>query len=103
MRSNRVMMGDRKEERKEREGRWAGGGMLIEWRNRGERRRRKGEGSADPQLHPLMLHVSVSRSARPALHGDKERISTKISVFTHEGLTGGSRIQMQSAEISDDV
>lgn len=48
----------------------------------GERRRRKGEGSAEPQLHPLMLHVSVSRGADcPALQSDKERINTKISVF----------------------
>lgn len=57
------------------------GEVLIEWSTGGEEEK-EGEGSAEPQLHPLMLHVSVSRStARPALQSDKERINTKIRVF----------------------
>lgn len=104
MRSNGVM-GDRKREgrRGGREGEgWSGVGA-DRMENGGEKEEKEGEGSADPQLHPLMLHVSVSRSAGPALHGDKERISTKISVFTHGGPAGGNRIQMQLVAISDDV
>lgn len=42
--------------------------------HRGEEEK-EGEGSAKPQLHPLMLHVSFYRSATcPALQSDKERI-----------------------------
>lgn len=40
---------------------------------------KEGEGSAEPQLHPLMLHVSVFRSACP----DKGRMNTNISEFNH--------------------
>ncbi len=68
------------------------------WSNgaRGGKEEKEGEGSAEPQLHPLMLHVSVCRSATcPALQSDKERINTKISGFTQVGLSGRSRIQMQ--------
>lgn len=37
-----------------------------------EEEEKEGEGSAEPQLHPLMLHVSVARStARPA-EGQKD-------------------------------
>lgn len=39
---------------------------------------KEGEGSAYPQLHPLMLHVSV-RSACPG----KRRMNTNISELNH--------------------
>ena len=55
----------------------------------------EGEGSADPQLHPFIPHVPVSRSvAWPALQSGKERINTKINVFTPTGLKERGWIHM---------
>lgn len=60
--------------------------MLIEW-STGGKEEKEGEGSAEPQLHPLMLHVSVSRSATcPALQSDKEKINTKMSYLEEGGF-----------------
>lgn len=56
MRSNRVRETGRGKEGK------GGGEVLIEWRT-GGKEEEEGEGSAEPQLQPLMLHVSVSRGA----------------------------------------
>lgn len=38
------------------------GEVLIEW-STGGKEEKEGEGSAKPQLHPLMLHESVAHSS----------------------------------------
>lgn len=79
MRSTRV-----RETGRGKEGKGEGGG--ADRMAHGGKEEEEGEGSAEPQLHPLMLHVSVSRSTDcPALQRDKERINTKISVFNQDG------------------
>lgn len=55
--------------------------VLIEWSTGEKKEKKEGEGSAEPQLHPVMLHGSVSCSSTcSTLKSDKD---TKISVFTH--------------------
>lgn len=49
-----------------------GGEVLIEWSTGGEEEK-EGKRSAEPQLHPLMLHASDSGSSScPALKSDEE-------------------------------
>lgn len=50
-----------------------GGEVLIEWSTGGEEEK-EGKRSAEPQLHPLMLHASDSGSCScPALESDEEQ------------------------------
>lgn len=57
----------------------------IDWSTRGEEKM-KGEGSAEPQLHPFMPHVPAFRStACPALQSDKEKDEMqKLDFFFHK-------------------
>lgn len=57
-----------------------GGGGADQMEHRGKEEK-EGEGSAEPQLNPLMLHVSVLRSTPCRV--TKKRMNTKISVFAH--------------------
>lgn len=59
---------------------WEEGG--ADQMGNGGKEEKEGEGSAEPQLQPVMFRMSVSRCTCPALKSDGESISTKISVFT---------------------
>lgn len=68
-----IQQGDKRQEgeRREREG---GGADRMEHGGK----EKEGEGSAEPQLHPLMLHVSVSRSAALPCRVTKKGLTQRL-------------------------
>lgn len=84
-------------DRKGKEGKGKGrGGGANRMEHEGGKEEKEGEGSAEPQLHPLMLHASVLRSVTcDAYRGEKgiTRILMLVCLFVFRSWPGSSIIQ----------